>query len=63
MTVRDLKKALESCEDSMDVFMAERKTDFAYGLVNSVTIRRINMSEEPDGESLAEINVIVLDEE
>lgn len=47
----------------MDVFIAERKTEFTYGLVNSAFVKKINFVEEPDGEVLAQDNVLVLDEE
>lgn len=63
MTVKQLKEALAKYPDDMEVFVAERKTEFAYGLVNSATVRRIKFMEEPDGESLAESDVVVLDEE
>ena len=47
----------------MDVFVAERKTEFTYGLVNSAFVKRINFVAEPDGEVLTNDNVLVLDEE
>jgi len=34
MTVKQLIKELSNYPENMDVFVAERKTDFAYGLVN-----------------------------
>ena len=63
MTVKELKTKLEQYPDNMDVFVAERKTEFAYGLVNSITSKKINMMEEPDGEVLCQDTVVVLGEE
>jgi hypothetical protein len=64
MTVKALKTILEQFPDDMDVFLAERKTEFAFGLVNTVSIREINFKEEPDDEKvLAKAKVVVLDEE
>lgn len=63
MTVKELREKLQQYPDNMDVFVAERKTEFAYGLVNSITSRKINMMEEPDGEVLCQDTVVVLDEE
>lgn len=62
MTKKELEEKLATMPDDMPVFVAERKTDFAYGLVNSVYIKEINFSEEPDGEVLDRYSVIVLDE-
>jgi len=62
MTVKELKNQLENYPDHMDVFVAERKTEFAYGLVNSVTSKEINMAEEPGGEVLARDTVVIIDE-
>jgi len=47
----------------MDVFVAERKTEFTYGLVNTISKKEIDFMEEPDGEVLSRDNVIVIDEE
>jgi hypothetical protein len=64
MTVKQLKEALAKFPDDMEVFMAERKTEFAYGLLNSVKSREINFKEEPyDEEVLARDTVVILDEE
>jgi hypothetical protein len=49
--------------ENMDVFVAERKTEFAFGLVNGIYKREINFMEEPDGEVLSRDYVIVIDEE
>ena len=63
MTVKELKEIIASLPDTMDVFVAERKTEFTYGLVNSAFVKKINFMEEPDGKVLAQDNVLVLDEE
>lgn len=63
MTVKELKEKLATMPDNMDVFVAERKTEFAYGLINSAYVKEINFVEEPDGEVLSRDKVVVLDEE
>lgn len=63
MTVKELKEKIANLPDSMDVFVAERKTEFTYGLVNSASVKKINFMEEPYGEVLAQDDVLVLDEE
>lgn len=63
MTVKELKEKIATLPDNMDVFVAERKTEFTYGLVNTAFVKKINFMEEPDGEVLAQDNVLVLDEE
>lgn len=62
MTVKELKEKLSQYPDHMEVFMAERITDFTYGLVNSVGVKEINFMEDPDGEVLSRDKVVVLDE-
>jgi hypothetical protein len=52
MTIRELKDKIEHLPDTMDVFVAERKTEFTYGLVNSAATRLIEYQEEPGGEPL-----------
>lgn len=63
MTVKELKQKLEKLPDNMEVFLSERKTEFSYGLLNSTYVREINMQEDPDGETLATMKVLILDEE
>jgi len=63
MTIAQLKEAIKDFPDNMDVFVCERKTDFSYGLVNSVYTKEINFSEEPGGEIEARDIVVVIDEE
>ena len=63
MTVKELIKELQKHPENMDVFVAERKTEFTYGLVNTVSKKEIDFMEEPDGEVLSRDNVVVIDEE
>lgn len=64
MNVKELKEILENYPDNMAVFMDERKTEFRYGLLNSVRVETINMKEDPDDEKvLATETVVILDEE
>jgi hypothetical protein len=63
MTVKALKKELEKYPDNMDVFIAERKTEFTYGLLNTVQSKEIAFMESPDDEVLATDTVVILDEE
>ncbi len=64
MTKKELVSALDNYPEDMDVFMAERKTEFTYGLVNSVYLKKINMKESPDDEEvLATQTVLIIDEE
>lgn len=65
MTVKELKIELSKYPENMDVFIAERKTDFTFGLLNSVTKREVTFSEDPDyvTELNAKDDVLILDEE
>lgn len=63
MTVKELKEKLSNFPDNMEVFVAERKTDFAFGLVNSCYQKEINFMEEPDGKPLSKNTVVIIDEE
>jgi hypothetical protein len=63
MTIKKLKEIITNLPDSMEVFVAERKTDFAYGLITGAYVKNINFMEEPDGEILCEDTVLVLDED
>ena len=65
MTVKELKMELSKYPENMDVFIAERKTDFTFGLLNSVTKREVIFSEDPDyvTELNAKDDVLILDEE
>jgi 7-cyano-7-deazaguanine synthase in queuosine biosynthesis len=70
MTVRQLKEELSKYPDNMNVFMAERQTEFKYGLLNGVYNKEIiliedpNAAEEDDEDSpRAYEKVVILDEE
>lgn len=63
MTVKKLIEKLSQYPENMEVFMADRKTDFAYGLLNSVRKQEINFMEEPNGKVLSKEDVVILDEE
>ena len=64
MTVKELKIELEKYPDNMDVFLAERKTEFGYGLLNGVYEKYIQFVESPGDEiPMGEDMVLVLDEE
>jgi hypothetical protein len=63
MKVIELIHELNKYPDNMDVFMDERKTEFTFGLVNSVRKQKINFKDNPYGEVIASDYVIILDEE
>lgn len=63
MTVKELKEKLAEYPDHLDVYVAERKTEFDFGYVNSVYKQEIDFMEEPGGSPLSRDTVIVLDEE
>lgn len=66
MNVKELKEKLAEYPDTMEVFVAERKTEFAYGLVNSVRSQEITFAEKPDfedGDLQAKETVVIIDEE
>jgi len=63
MNIKELKEAIADLPENMDVFVAERKTEFAYGLANSAYVKKINFTDEPGGEVMARDNVFVIDEE
>jgi len=66
MTVKELKEKIENLPDNMEVFIAERKTEFAYGLVNSAYVKEITFYEEgneSDEDVQAKDTVLIIDEE
>lgn len=63
MTVKQLREELPKYSDNLDVFIAERKTEFAYGLVNSVYEKEISFHEDFEGNPIAYEVVVILDEE
>jgi hypothetical protein len=63
MTVKELKQELEKHPDTMDVFLAPRLTEFTFGLLNSVSVQKINFKDEPDGEIIATEKCLILNED
>lgn len=63
MTVKKLIEKLSQYPENMEVFIAERKTDFTYGLLNTISKKEINFMEEPNSEVLLKGEVVILDEE
>lgn len=68
MTIKELKRKIADLPDSMEVFVAERKTEFSYGLVNSAYVKEIFFTEdefptENEIKKAPKENVFVLDEE
>lgn len=64
MTLGQFRKLTENMPDNLDLFVAERRTEFSFGLVNSAYVKEIGFAEDPMGETIAELNmeVLVLDE-
>ena len=68
MTVKQLKQELENISDNTEIFLAQRKTEFGYGLLNSIYTKEVFFTED-ENPSEDEINkapmieVLVLDEE
>ncbi len=44
MTIKELREAIKDLPDNMEVFMYERQTEFAYGLVNSAKVKEIKFT-------------------
>lgn len=63
MTLKVFREKTADFPETMEIFVGERLTEFTYGLVNSVSIKEINFSEEPDGEVISREKVIVLQED
>jgi hypothetical protein len=63
MNIKQLKEKIANLPDSMEVFVAERKTEFTYGIVNTAYVQEIEFMEEPFGEPLAQAEVFILDED
>ena len=63
MLVKELVKELEKHPPEMEVFLDERKTEFNYGLVNSVSKTKVDFMEEPNGQVLSSYDSIVISEE
>ncbi len=63
MNVKQLKEELSKYPDNMEIFLAERKTEFSFGLLNTVRKDKISFSEDPEEKPLAFDTVVILDEE
>lgn len=66
MTVKELREKIAGLPDEMDVFIAERGTEFDYGPVNSVYEKEIIFYEqgnESDEVFQAKDTVLIIDEE
>lgn len=63
MTVEQAIAELSKFPPKMEIFVAERKTEFSYGLVNSIYPKEINFMEDPGSKPLAKDTVVIIDEE
>lgn len=65
MTIKELKLAIKDLPDDMDVFMAERVSEFTYGLVNSAFVYNVHFKEDPNPDSpvLAVNKALILSED
>ena len=68
MTIKELKRKIADLPDSMEVFVAERKTEFTYGLVNSAYVKEIFFTEDefPTEDEIKQAprdEVLIIDEE
>ncbi len=62
MTVKELIKELEKHPKDMLVFIAERKTEYTYGLLNSVSTNVIDLIDEDTLREDDDVEVLILDE-
>ena len=63
MTIKKLKEIIKDLPDHMDVFIGERSTEFAYGLVNSVRVDQIDFYDSECSEiPLSHDTVFILEE-
>ena len=63
MTVKELKQKLHEYPDNMEVFICGGKTEFEFGLLNSVRKKNIRFYDSDDSEVEAFDDCVVLDEE
>jgi hypothetical protein len=63
MTVKQLRDKLCNYPEHWEVYLDERKTEFTYGLLNTVSEREITILESEDGEDFPEKDVVVLSED
>lgn len=62
MTVKQLKQKLEQYPDDMDVFLAGGKTEFQFGLLNSVRKQEVRFHDFTEEVEAFE-ECVILDEE
>lgn len=62
MTLGQFRKITKGMPDNLELFVTERRTEFAFGLVNSAYIKEIGFSEDPEDEPIAHEEVLILDE-
>jgi hypothetical protein len=63
MNIGKLKQAIANLPDDMEVFIGERLTEEAYGLVNSVREQTITVGDDEDAEIYEQMRVFVLTED
>ena len=63
MTLKEFRKQTKDWDENLELFMGERLSEFKYGLINSIDLKKINFMDEPNGEPLARTKVIVLTED
>ena len=63
MKAEDLIDILITLPGDTKVCIAERKTEFKYGLVNSAYMRKVDFTDEPSGEIMDSETILILDEE
>jgi hypothetical protein len=63
MNIGKLKQAIANLPDDMEVFIGERLTEEAYGLVNSVREQTITVGDDEDADIYAQMRVFVLTED
>ena len=66
MKVSEAIEALSKFDPNMDIFMAERSTEFTYGLVNDIYTKTIPMLEDECQEVNEEtpwVEVVIFDEQ
>ena len=63
MTIDQLRKAIEGKPGNMDVYINQTMDDFALSYVEKAEVRRIKLSEEPGGRTMATEKVLVITDE
>ena len=62
MNVSTLIERLSMFPQHLDVYLADRTTDFAFGQLDEISMKSIPFTEEPGGKALARETVIILGE-